>query len=1250
MRKPILHNTISKVLIVSFLIVLMTALNISISVANQSDSKGIVSTDFLTSSAINKQNDNMIISAGGAYVTMVIKQDGCLWAWGDNGHGQVGVDVRARQMTPVKVLSDVVFAHVGHMHSVAIKKDGSLWAWGSNSSGQIGDGTRTDKYIPTKIMDGVASVSTGYGATMAIKQDGSLWAWGDMDSICSSTVPVKLFDDVVATSQPFGNSTLVIKKDGSLWAWVDPSFVYGPVSVGQECVSQKILDNVKAVELGNGCVFAIKQDDSLWAWGPNANGQVGNGMTSWVLTPVKIMDNVESVRVGSGYTMAIKKDGSLWAWGNNSGGFLGDGTTSSKTSPVKIMENVLSIDVMPGHTMAIKKDGSLWSWGKNNRNGVLGNGTVNDSIIPVKILDGVISVSAASNHTAAVTNDGSVLVWGGVSGGTEGSSSPQYVTSIYHTDGAGGDAREDNNGAPSLYSLNIAHVGIADSPGKLLPLDNVYLFRARVFIPRNVGAVPINEPLLITLDIPKDFELVSLGVFDNVNQIKDSSKNIAGYELTQGLQNNEEIILTWTLRSTRTVFYSTDTAVFNVTASVEGSNIAYEEIPLIYKSTATWNFENRKELIRIDDDPLFNIYHSLNQLLAFTPTENHNISQKHLNSNEKEGRCHGMVTTVAFFNEGRLTPAHWQQNVKSVSEISYEESFALINYYHVLQELSYYQQDVAYCLSNTTKANIIDMENYMNKNENVLFAFQWYNTSKKETEAHIVLLYGDIQTYDEVAPNVEMGLDSWYGSVGKYKYRIVMYDSAFPNDFMYIYYTANKEEFIIPYLSSTTKTNLQIKSVLSSNTYVTNTNRYNPEAKGFVPYPVSASVPESAPTNYVLRSYASDKFTVSSSSGEIVTINGSYTDGTLEAYPFVNSNAVVGDEDVKAENEKTLYVFLPKANETYAVKNTNGYANIDMSMTYDNHLLHGQCADGNNITFAPNGVVSINMNNSDYTIIQVYNEGHFNIPWHTITVSGENANTASLERISDDTLFTCDNMKNVIVTGNSDSGAVILSFSTDNKSVLLKAEDNVMVAYVDTNDNGIFDVPIAISKPFIANPFTDIKESDWFYNDVLNAYHMGLINGKTPTTYAPNDNLTYAEAVKLAACMHELYTTGKITLGNGSPVWYQSYVDYAKANKIISKDYEWSAQATRAGYMEIFANALPDEALAAINTIPDGSIPDVSAAHPQAEAIYKLYRAGILQGVDAAHNCNPSSNIRRSEVAAILTRMMDGNARLKFSF
>ncbi|MBE6651636.1 MAG: hypothetical protein E7613_10050 [Ruminococcaceae bacterium] len=180
--------------------------------------------------------------------------------------------------------------------------------------------------------------------------------------------------------------------------------------------------------------------------------------------------------------------------------------------------------------------------------------------------------------------------------------------------------------------------------------------------------------------------------------------------------------------------------------------------------------------------------------------------------------------------------------------------------------------------------------------------------------------------------------------------------------------------------------------------------------------------------------------------------------------------------------------------------------------------------------------------------------------------------------------------------------------------------------------------------------FGDVKESDWFYSDVVSAVEMGLINGKGVGTYCPNDNLTYAEAYKLAACMHQLSTKGYISLKNGNP-WYSEYVEYCYLNGIygeLIEELDVNQKITRAGYMSIFAKALPSDMLPIINYIPDGAIPDISDKTTYASSVYKLYRAGIAGGSDAKHNCMPLSNIKRSEVAAILTRMMDKTKRVRF--
>ncbi|EFM38754.1 hypothetical protein HMPREF0379_1500 [[Eubacterium] yurii subsp. margaretiae ATCC 43715] len=178
-------------------------------------------------------------------------------------------------------------------------------------------------------------------------------------------------------------------------------------------------------------------------------------------------------------------------------------------------------------------------------------------------------------------------------------------------------------------------------------------------------------------------------------------------------------------------------------------------------------------------------------------------------------------------------------------------------------------------------------------------------------------------------------------------------------------------------------------------------------------------------------------------------------------------------------------------------------------------------------------------------------------------------------------------------------------------------------------------------------PFTDVPEKAWYYDDVKSAYESDLISGKKPTKYAPNDNMTAAEAVKLAAAMYKLRNEGSANFATSKP-WYKVYVDYARQKALISSDLNWNKNITRAGYMQIFAQILTDEE-AKKNSVADDSIPDVPMTHPNAQAIYKLYRAGIVTGIDERNSCSPGSNIKRSEVAAILIRMMDAKYRVTFS-
>ncbi len=175
--------------------------------------------------------------------------------------------------------------------------------------------------------------------------------------------------------------------------------------------------------------------------------------------------------------------------------------------------------------------------------------------------------------------------------------------------------------------------------------------------------------------------------------------------------------------------------------------------------------------------------------------------------------------------------------------------------------------------------------------------------------------------------------------------------------------------------------------------------------------------------------------------------------------------------------------------------------------------------------------------------------------------------------------------------------------------------------------------------------FEDVPEGAWYYNDVLYAVQKGFVSGWSATTYAPGEGLTVAEAIKLASCMNQLHETGSVMLQNGSKVWYQTYVDYALEKKLIAGAYaDYNAKITRTEFIKIFYNALPESEYAPKNAIADNAIPDVKTTDANAKQIYAFYRAGILTGA-VGGAFNPSQNVQRSEVAAIMTRMFDASAR-----
>jgi len=406
-----------------------------------------------------------VVAAGvGTRHTVIVRDDGSVWACGSNAAGQLGVGAVALRTTPVEVsgVGDVKSLALGLFHGLALKTDGSVKGWGTNGYGQIGDGTQADREKPVALpaLSGVVGVAAGDYNSAAVTTAGQVWTWGDNTygqladaSVTERTTPLAVSGLTgMTTVDSEGNHVLALKSNGTVWAWGDNSHgqlgngasTLSPVNTPVQVSTSTGMGTVSAVAAGRTHSLALTATGEVWSWGSNDEGQLGDGGTASHTSPVHVtglggLSPVVAVAAGDGHSVALKADGTLWAWGDNAHGQLGDGTDDDQLSPIQItgISGVVSVTASEHHTAVVLSDGAVWSWGYNH-SGQLGDGSTDDQINPAEVLQvtGAVMVAAGNIGTAAVKEDGSVVVWGTYSPTQLGegiiamSTSPVRVTGI----------------------------------------------------------------------------------------------------------------------------------------------------------------------------------------------------------------------------------------------------------------------------------------------------------------------------------------------------------------------------------------------------------------------------------------------------------------------------------------------------------------------------------------------------------------------------------------------------------------------------------------------------------------------------------------------------------------------------------------------------------------------------------------------------------------------------------------------------
>lgn len=176
----------------------------------------------------------------------------------------------------------------------------------------------------------------------------------------------------------------------------------------------------------------------------------------------------------------------------------------------------------------------------------------------------------------------------------------------------------------------------------------------------------------------------------------------------------------------------------------------------------------------------------------------------------------------------------------------------------------------------------------------------------------------------------------------------------------------------------------------------------------------------------------------------------------------------------------------------------------------------------------------------------------------------------------------------------------------------------------------------------ITLPFTDVQQDAWYYHFVQTAYEFGIINGKSDTIFDPDAGLTCAEAAKIAAVIHAKGRFDGVE-PDFTPIgssWYDVYVKYCYDNAILEDyvSFDWNENATRAQMAYLFSRC--DTTPYYINEVPITDIPDVSDTTPYGYEILDLYNKGIAVGSDEHMTFYPDSQVKRSEAATLISRIL----------
>lgn len=234
--------------------------------------------------------------------------------------------------------------------------------------------------------------------------------------------------------------------------------------------------------------------------------------------------------------------------------------------------------------------------------------------------------------------------------------------------------------------------------------------------------------------------------------------------------------------------------------------------------------------------------------------------------------------------------------------------------------------------------------------------------------------------------------------------------------------------------------------------------------------------------------------------------------------------------------------------------------------------------------------------------------------------------------------------KSVTFTFKPDTGYKVKDVKVDGKSV------GAVTTY--TVDKLTVSTRIEVTFTNGKLPFTDVRESDWFYDDVVFAYENGLFSGTSDTTFSPNTSMTRA---MLVTVLYRLEGQPAVNGRSGfSDVQYNGYyedaVTWAADNGIVNgtstSTFSPNVNVTREQMAAIlYRYAQYKKYNTAASSSLNGFTDQASVSGYATASLEWAVAEKLVNG--SAGKLMPTGNATRAQVAAILHRFVENVATTK---